>query len=183
MQRLALSLLVGALMLGAGCDKTRRLSAAERDHFQALKVFMDEDTQKSWLKIKNEEDRNARLRKLGLWDQYYQFDERKRNDILSGDVKVGWEESAVYMAWGAPHKKFTVAGRPAELAVELQYRFEVDPFGNVTVWTPKSKTEHKAALLYRIQAIVDDGRVAKLVRTDCKPNWNYCNEIKWTKGQ
>jgi hypothetical protein len=183
MHRLALALVVGGLLLGSGCDKTRRLSAVERDHFQAVKIFMEPDTQKKWLKLKTEEDRNAALKKLGLWDAFYQFDERKRADILAGDVKVGWEEVAVNMAWGKPHGRFSVAGRKAEQSYELQYRFEVDPYGAVTVWTPKSKTEHKAALLYRVQLTMDDGRVAKMVRTDCVPNWNYCNDIKWTKGE
>jgi hypothetical protein len=183
MNRLALALLVGGLLLGAGCDKTKRLSSVELDHYQALKIFMTPETQKKWLKLKTEDERNAALKKLGLWNTFYQFDERKREDILKGDVKVGWEEAAVNMAWGRPHGRFSVAGRKAELSYELQYRFEVDPYGAITVWTPGSKTEHKAALLYRIQLIIDDGRVAKMVRTDCVPNWNYCTATKWTKGE
>ena len=102
--------------------------------------------------------------------------------FLCGDVKVGWDEAAVYMAWGRPARKLAMTGRKAELSEELRYRFEVDPYGDVVVWTPKSKTEHSAAVLYQVQVIVDDGRVAKMVRTDCVPNWNYCNDIKWTKG-
>lgn len=183
MHRLAVVALIGSLLLVSGCDKTRRLSAVEQDHYQALKVYMTDKQEKTWLKLKTEEERNEGLRRLGLWEAFYKFDDKKREDILSGDVKIGWEESAVNMAWGKPHAKFSKAGRNAEQSYELQFRFEVDPYGKVTVWTPKSKTEHKAALLYQVQLTLDDGRVAKMVRTDCVPNWNYCNDIKWTKGE
>ncbi|TVQ91921.1 MAG: hypothetical protein EA397_08455 [Deltaproteobacteria bacterium] len=183
MHRAVSALIIAGLFLSAGCDKTKRLSYVERDHFQALKVFMTDDQRKAFLKNKTEEERNAYLRKVGLWEAFYKYDERKREDILKGDVKVGWDESAVNMAWGRPHGKNLVAGRLAEQSYELKYRFEVDRYGDVTVWTPKSKTEHKAALLYQVQLVLDDGRVAKMVRTDCVPNWNYCEKIKWTKGQ
>lgn len=183
MSRLALAMVVASLLSVAGCDKTKRLSYVERDHYQALKVFMNDDQRKEFLKRKTEDERNAYLRKVGLWDAYYKFDERKRKDILAGDVKIGWEESALNMAWGRPHGKNLVAGRKAEQSYELKYRFEMDPYGDIVVWTPKSKTEHKAVLLYQVQVILDDGVISKMVRTDCVPNWNYCDKIKWTKGE
>lgn len=172
---------VATLGLG-GCDKTKRLSSVELDHYYALKVFMNDDVEKGWLKLKTEEERNAELKRLGLWEKFYRYSDRVREDIIKGDVKVGWDEAAVYMAWGRPAKKLSMTGRQAELAEELRYRFEVDPYGDVVVWTPRSKTEHAAAVLYQVQVIIDDGRVAKMVRTDCIPNWNYCTDIKWTKG-
>lgn len=182
MRTLALAALL-LLPTAASADKTKRLSAVEKDHYQALKVYMNKAQRKAYLKIKTEDGRNAALKKAGLWDRFYRYDEAVREDILQGDVKVGWEENAVFMAWGAPVKKLSVTGREASLSEELQYRFEVAPDGYVAVWTEKSKTEHKAAVLYKIQLTVDDGRVARMVRTDCVPNWNFCNTLKWEKGQ
>jgi len=182
-------LAVGALALGvfgsgsALADKTKRLSAAEKEHYQALKVYMGKKQRKAYLKLKTEEERNAWLKERGLWDKFYQYDERVREAILVGDVKVGWEEDAVFMAWGAPVKRFTVVDRPASLSEEFLYRFEVSPEGGVLVWTKDSKTAHKAQLLYQIQLTVDDGRVARMIRTDCVPNWNFCTDVKWQKGE
>ena len=167
----------------AHADKTKRLSSAEKDHYQALKVYMDKDTRKAFLKLKTEDERNAYLKKKGLWERFYQYEERVREAILVGDVKVGWEENAVFMAWGPPVKKFSVVDRPASLSQEFLYRFEVSPEGDILVWTSDSKTAHKAAMLYQIQLTVDDGRVARMIRTDCVPNWNFCNDVKWTKGE
>jgi len=172
-----------ALPTSASADKTKRLSAVEKDHYQALKVYMNKTQRKNYLKIKTEEGRNAALKKAGLWDRFYKYDKAVREDILKGDVKVGWEANAVYMAWGAPVKKLSITGRNASLSNELQYRFEVDPYGGVAVWTEKSKTEHKAALLYQIQLTVDDDRIARMIRTDCVPNWNFCTDVKWEKGE
>jgi hypothetical protein len=174
--------LVVAVLLAPGCDKTKRLSAQELDHYNALKVFMDEDQEKAFLKNKTEEARNAYLKERGLWERFYQYDESKRESILSGDVKVGWEEQAVYMAWGAPYKRLSASGRQAELSEKLQYRFEVSPEGATMVWTPRSRTVHKAVRLYEIILTVDDGRVARMVRADCVPNYNFCDEIVWEKG-
>lgn len=164
-------------------DKTKRLSAVEKDHYQALKVYMDADMRKAFLKLKTEDARNGYLKKKGLWGRFYQYNERVREAILVGDVKVGWEENAVFMAWGAPVKRFDQVDRPASLSEEFVYRFEVDPYGDVLVWSKESKTAHKAALLYQVQLTVDDGRVARMIRTDCVPNWNYCNEVKWQRGE
>lgn len=188
--RKALSTLaIGAVVLGlfapttSLADKTKRLTSAEKDHYQALKVYMPKKVRKAYLKLKTEEERNEFLKKRGLWERFYQYDERVREAILVGDVKVGWEENAVFMAWGAPVKKFDKVDRPASLSQEYLYRFEVSPEGDILVWTEKSKTAHKAQLLYQVQVVVDDGRVAKMVRTDCVPNWNFCDDVKWTKGE
>lgn len=172
-----------ALPGAAQADKTKRLSSAEKDHFQALKVYMNKDVRKAFLKLKTEEARNAFLKKKGLWDRYYQYDERLREAILVGDVKVGWPEDAVFMGWGSPVKRFSLVDRPASLSEEFVYRFEVSPEGDILVWSKESKTAHKASLLYQVQVTVDDGRVARMVRTDCVPNWNFCNDVKWTKGE
>jgi hypothetical protein len=180
----ALLVLVPALTTPdvAFADKTKKLTAAEKDHFYALRAYMNEDQRKAFLKGKTEEARNEMLKKWGLWDRFYSYSEPMRGDILKGDVKVGWDEGAVFLAWGKPYKKLGIAGRNAEMSEELRYRFEVDPYGDVILWVPDSKTEHKASMLYEVQVTVDDGRVARLVRSDCVPNWNFCNQIKWQKG-
>lgn len=180
---IALAALALTLPSGAHAGKEKRLSDVEKDHYQALKVYMDKDMRKAYLKLKTEDARNAFLKKKGLWDRFYQYDERLREAILVGDVKVGWPEDAVFMAWGAPVKRFAQVDRPASLSEEFVYRFEVGPEGGVLVWTSDSKTAHKASLLYQIQVTVDDGRVARMIRTDCIPNWNFCNDVKWTRGE
>jgi hypothetical protein len=172
-----------AVPTAANADKTKRLSQVERDHYYALRVYMPEKQQKTWLKLKTEAERNEGLKLLKLWDRFYHHNEDMRGDIIAGNVDVGWEEGAVYMAWGKPARKRAIAGRQAELSEEFQYRFEVDVYGKVRVWESKSKTVHKAAVLYEVQVTIDDGRVRRMVRKDCIPNWNFCKTIKWQRGE
>ena len=151
---------------GANAASTKRLSEAEKDHFYAVRVFMGEKEQKKWLKLKTEEERSAWLKQQGHWERFYQYDEDRREKIVAGEVEIGWEQDAVLMAWGMPHQRKRLTGRPASRSEMFVYRFEVDYEGYVTVWKPKSKTAHRAMKLYQIDAVLDDSRVTELRRKD-----------------
>ena len=127
---LCLGLLLGSTAQAAS---TKRLTESEKDHFYAVKVFMGDKEQKKWLKLKTEDARTAWMKKRGLWERFYQFDEDRRNKIVAGEVEVGWEQDAVLMAWGMPHQRKRLTGRPATRSEMFVYRFEVDFEGFVTV--------------------------------------------------
>lgn len=151
----------------AGCGpSTKRLAPVELDHYNALKVWMDPADVKAYLKLKTEDERNAWLQEHGYWDRFYQYDEAVREQILAGEVHEGWSYDQVYMAWGPPHERKRLTGRPAQRSELLVYRFEVQPDGSVLVWQPDSKTAHKAVDLYRVHVFVDDGVVTELARQD-----------------
>ncbi len=157
--------LAGALLLGTG-SKLKKLSDVEQDHFQALKVWMDEDQQKAFFKLKTEEERNQFLKDQGLWERFYQYDEATREQILLGDVQVGWTQDMVWMALGRPFKKKRLTGRPAARSELFVYRIEVAPDGSVMPWVPGSKTTYKAIDKYELQIYVDDEVVTEIVHKD-----------------
>lgn len=156
------------LLLGntANAGSLKRLSEVEKDHYQAVKVFMGDKEKRKWLKLKTREERDAWLKHRKLWDRFYQFDEDIRKKIVDGEVEIGWKQDAVLMAWGMPHQRKRMTGRPAVRSEMFVYRFEVDFEGYVTVWKPKSKTAHRAMKLYQVDAVLDDERVTELRRKD-----------------
>jgi hypothetical protein len=79
-------------------SKLNRLSDAEQDHYRALRIFLDKKDEKEWLKGKTEEERNAWLKEHGLWDRFYSHDEQTRQEIINGEVELGWSTEMVYMA-------------------------------------------------------------------------------------
>lgn len=168
MRTLAIALLAGSLLTGCLSAKIKRLSDVERDHYYALRVFMGEDTNKAYLKLKTEEERNALLQKLGLWEKFYRYDEHIRDKIIAGEVQEGWTEEQMFMAWGEPYDRRRLTGRPAARSELFVYRFEVAPDGVIRVWSPSSKTAYKAVDFYQIEAYVDDERVTEMER---KEDW------------
>lgn len=169
MGRFALMMVV-LLATVAGCGgKEKRLSSAEKDHYYALKVFMEDDQEKAFLKGKTEEARNQYLKDNKLWDAYYQYDEETRAQILAGDVQTGWNVEQVYMSWGEPHRRQRLVDRPAERSELLVYRFEVSSDGALMVWQPNSKTAYKAVSMFENHVIIDGKRVAEITR---KEGWN-----------
>jgi hypothetical protein len=169
MHRLTPYALVALLLFGAGNNKLKRLSSAEQDHYQALKVWMDDKERKSYLKLKTEEERNAWLQEQKLWDRFYQYDKDDREAILSGDVIRGWTQDRVLMAFGAAHNRKRLTGRNASRSELFTYRFEVTADGEVLVWQPKSKETHNAQRLFRLELTLDDGVVAQIEKTN---GWN-----------
>lgn len=143
-------------------SKVKNLSDAEFDHYYALKVYMDEPTQKTYLKLKTEEERNEFLKQQGLWDRFYKYNDYMRQAIVDGKVEVGWTKDAMLMSWGAPYESRKLPGRKAERSELYVYRFEQAADGSVLVWTKDSKTYYKAVNLFVREVIIDDDRVAEI---------------------
>lgn len=160
---------VTAVAGSTGCSYTRlqkRLSDEEFDAYYALRVFMNEDQRKTYLKLKTEAERNQYLKDLGLWDRFYKYDKHIRDRIVAGEVQVGWTKDMVYMAWGAPYSRERPVGRKAERSEMLIYRFEQQPDGQVLVWEPNSKTAYKATRLFIREVTLDDDVVAEIKEKD-----------------
>lgn len=154
------ALLLVALLMGCSYkNKVKNLSDAEFDHYYALRVYMEEEQVKHYLKLKTEEERNAYLKELGLWDRFYKYNERQRAAIVAGDVAVGWTADMVRLSWGNPFDFRKLPGRKAERSELWIYRFEVGEDGATRVWTPDSKTYYKATRLFVREVTLDDDKV------------------------
>lgn len=164
-------LMLAAVAMLSGCweKKVKNLSDAEFDHYYALRSFMDEDQKKVFLKLKTEEERNAYLKELGLWEMFYRYTAEEREAIVAGDVEVGWTKDKVLMAWGAPFDRKKLVGREAQRSEMLIYRFEEHEGGLVRVWEPGSKTEYKAIGTFQKNVILDDDKVAEI---QVKEDWD-----------
>jgi hypothetical protein len=156
-------LLSATLLLTAG--KWGRLSDAEKEHFRALETFMDDGEQKDFLKLKTSDERDAWLKEKGLWDKFYGHDPSVREQIVNGDVRLGWSAEMVYMAWGTPFQKQRLTGRPAARSEKLVYRFEVDKDGFATPLVGK-KSDYKAVDRFQVELVLDDDTVSELVQKD-----------------
>jgi hypothetical protein len=157
-----------ATLAASGCASTKRLSDTEYDHYYALRDYMTEDQKKTYLKYKTEEERNAYLQEIGVWDIYYKYDEATRAEIIAGDVQLGWTKDMVIMSWGAPYDKQKVAGRDTPRSERYVYRFEGHSDGTIYLWTENSKTVHKATRLFRKEVILDMDVVAEITE---KEDW------------
>jgi hypothetical protein len=164
MRRATAAFLLSATLLLTG-GKWGRLSDAEKDHFRALKIFMDEGEQKAFLKLKTQEERDAWLKEHELWDKFYGHDPATREQIVAGDVRLGWSTEMVYMAWGTPFQKQRLTGRPAARSEKLVYRFEVDKDGFATPLVGK-KIDYKAVDRYQVELVTDDDTVSEMVEKD-----------------
>ena len=163
MRKLIAFLVVASLAAGCSWErKVKRLSDTEYDHYYALRPFMSDDQRKAYLTTKEEADRNVYLQELGLWDMFYSLSEAERDEILSGEVSIGWTKQKVLMAWGRPYDKRKLAGRPAMRSELYVYRFEKHEDGTIYLWQEGSKTEQKATELFRREVIIDDDRVTEL---------------------
>jgi len=158
MRRHVALMLASLVLLTAG--KFEKLEPAEQDHFRALQVFMDKDQVKAFYKGKTPEERNAWLKEQGLWEKYYQYDEAERQAIVNGDVRVGFDREALYMAWGAPYIKNRLTGRRATRSERLIYRFEVDKDGYAMPLGRKA--DYKAVDRYQVELIIDDDVVTEI---------------------
>jgi len=150
-------------------SRVKYLSDTEFDHYYALRVYMDDGQKKTYLKMKTEEERNAYLQKLGLWDRFYKYEPHIRELIVSGDVQVGWTKDMLYMSWGAPYDLRKLPGRKAERSELMVYRFEEQPDGSILVWQKGSRTEYKAVRLFSREVILDDDVIAEI--TDRDKSW------------
>jgi hypothetical protein len=158
-----------ALSVLATCaGKVDRLESYERDHFTALRVWMDKKQEKFYLKEKTPEARDQWLKDAKFWDLFYQYDETRRNAILAGDVETGWTQDQVEMSWGKPYQKKRLTGR-AQRSYLYIYRFEIDKDGATMVWVPGSKSTYKAIGKYQVSLFVDDATVTEYHR---KESWD-----------
>lgn len=160
------ALLSLVLASSAVAGKLDRLEAAERDHYRALKVWMDTKERKQFLKLKTREERDAWLKAQGYWDRFYQYDGPQRRLILDGDVKIGWSEDMVLMAWGPAYTRRREILQDAARAETLVFRFEINEDNEVLIFTPGSTTYHTAKKLFRMNVLIADGKVRSLTKQD-----------------
>ncbi len=167
---LLVALLAGAALMAptheAVAGKIDRLESVERDHYRALKVWIPEKDRKRYLRLKTREERDQWLKDEGYWERFYQYDPPVRTKILEGDVKIGWTEDMILMAWGPAHNRRRELLRDAQRAETLIFRFEVSPEGKVLIWAPDSTTHHNAAKLFRYELLVADGALRSMTRKD-----------------
>jgi hypothetical protein len=159
-------LLLALVALGTAGSKLSRLTDDEYSEYRALRVFMSEDEQKDFLKLKTGEERTAWLQEKGLYDKFWTHPEDVRKQIVEGDVELGWSREMVYMAWGAPFQKLRLTGRPYQRSEMLVYRFEIDKHGTATPMSDAKKTDYKAVDQHQIEVYVDDDVVTELVEKD-----------------
>ncbi len=166
MRNSILAVTLAALLLGVGCGgkKVKRLSDNEFDHYYALKPFMEDDQEKQYLKLKTEEERNAYLQEIGLWDRFYSLTPDERERVLTGKVELGWTKNMVLMAWGPPWDQAKLIGSNTYNAWRYVYRFEKQADGTALVYVPGSKTAYKAVELFSYELIMNDDRVVEINR-------------------
>ncbi len=166
LMRAAMVVLLGYLVSPpALAGKLDRLSDTEKVHWRALRVFVDKDEQKLWLKLKSEEERNQWLKDRGYWERFYQHPPHVRDQIVAGDVKKGWNREKLFMAWGQPSERRMLTGRPANRSERLIYRFQVDKKGFVTV-VVDARPDYKAVDRYQVDVVLDDDVITELTRRD-----------------
>ena len=144
----------------------KKIGQEEFDHWRALRIYMDEGTQKEFRKFKTREERDQYLKDKGLWEKFYQYEPHIRDQIAGGDVKTGWSEDMLFMAWGQPYDREKIFGRNAQESYRLTYRFEELEDGAILVWEPKSKTQYKAVRLFQKEVYIDDGKITELKTID-----------------
>jgi hypothetical protein len=170
MSRTRVLLLAPALVLtvlaGAG-SKISRLTDDEYAEYRALRVFLSDDDEKAWLKLKTGDERTQFLKDKGLYDKFWSLPEETRKAIVEGDVQLGWKGEMVYMAWGPPFKKMRLTGRDASRSELLIYRFEIDKNG-VAQPLVGSHTDYKAVRQHQTEVTLDDDVVTNL---DEKDQW------------
>lgn len=155
-----------SLANAAFAGKIDRLEPEEQAHFRALKVWMDDKEEKQFLKLKTREERDAWLKDKGYWERFYQYDKTERQHILDGDLKIGWTEDMVLMAWGPAYTRRREILADAARAETLVFRFEVSPEGKVLVFVPGSTTYHEAKKLFRMHVLLADGKVRSMTKED-----------------
>ncbi|MBX2798808.1 MAG: hypothetical protein KTR31_14125 [Myxococcales bacterium] len=157
--------LVPAMLLILVGGKLDRMSPEERAHWRALRVFVEDKEQRKWLRLKTEEQRNEWLKERGLWDKFYANDDMTRDQIVSGDVRLGWSRDMLFMSWGPPFQKLRLTGRAASRSEKFIYRFEVDREGFATSLVG-DKTDHRAVDRYQVNVTLDDDVVAEIVELE-----------------
>lgn len=170
MRKLILALALATALTGCWEKKVKNLDDEEFKHYYALKVYLEDDQRKTFLKMKTRAERDAFLKSIEmpgrpprvLWDYFYYYDAHIRDNIYAGEVQEGWTADMMYMAWGKPVKSSKLAGRQAQRSWAYVYKFEEHADGSVLVWEPGSKTEYKAVRTFKREVIIDDDVIAKI---------------------
>ena len=165
MRRTTVGLLLVALSLSIGAS-TKRLDDDELDHYNALRVWMNDKEKKAYLRLKERTERDAWLKARGYWDKWYQFDKETREKMLNGEVELGFSQDQVFMTWGPAFRRKRLTGRFAARSELLVYRFEVANDGSIMVWEPKSKATYKASGKYQLELYIDDLEVVEIQKKD-----------------
>ena len=159
--------MIAAMLVGCSVSRLeKKLEPDELGHWRALRVYMEEEEQKTYLKSKTRPERDDFLKQNGLWDRFYQYPPHVRELIEAGEVQPGWTVDMVLMSWGQPYSRDRVFGRDAQESERLTYRFEQQPDGAYLVWVPNSKTQYKAVRLFVFELITDDGKVMTMEEKD-----------------
>jgi hypothetical protein len=123
---------------------------------------------KTWGKLKTTAERDAWLKNNGApikyWERFYQYNDDIRAAILAGEVRTGWTQDRVFMAWGQPYMKKRLTGRNAGRSELLTYRFEVTAAGDVLLWEKGSKETYDAVEKYTMELFVDDAVVTEIAK-------------------
>lgn len=109
----ALSGVIAGLLLCGCANNPERLPELDRRFYYNLDSAQD---QQDFLRLRDE-DRQAFLEREGLWQKWSALPESQRKLAAAGDVEVGFDEFAVFMAWGPPADTVTrdPDGRPVRL--------------------------------------------------------------------
>ncbi|MCH9686139.1 MAG: hypothetical protein K0V04_32200 [Deltaproteobacteria bacterium] len=105
---------LSVVTLLAGCGHSPdRLPELDRRFYYNLPSPED---QNDFLRLKADQ-RQGFLEEKGLWDQWKALPEPQREAAASGEVELGFEEFALYMAWGPPAdtQDRDTNGRPLQL--------------------------------------------------------------------
>ncbi len=170
MRKLVLTLAFAVSLTGCWEKRIKHLEDEEFSHYYSLKVYLDDDQRKAYLKMKTREERDAYLKGIEmpgrppriLWDMYYDYEEHIREKIYAGEVQEGWTTEMLLMAWGKPLKQRKLAGRQASRSWAYIYQFEQHEDGSVLVWESGSKTEYKAVKMFQREVIIDDDIIADI---------------------
>jgi hypothetical protein len=148
-----------------GCSHMRhvkRLETPEKNHWSALRVFMKEDQKKEFLMYKTRVERDSYLKDQGLWDKYYNIDEKRREEILSYNVQEGWNQEELLMSWGRPYQTQMEPESKNGIGAERWiYKFEEHTDKKtgeryILIWEEYSKTEYKADRVFEREVVIDD---------------------------
>lgn len=106
------AIVLATTVVGCAHDPDR-LPVLDRRFYDNLPTGAD---QQEFLRLKSSE-RQAYLEEKGLWSQWEALPEAERTAAGQGEVKLGFHEFALYMAWGPPAdtQDRDANGRPLQL--------------------------------------------------------------------
>jgi len=94
---------LGAILLSACAMTPERLPNLDRRFYDVMET---PEQQESFLQV-DEEERQGFLEKQGLWEQWSALPPEERKAAERGEVRVGYHEFELFMAWGPPADTLT----------------------------------------------------------------------------